>query len=264
MYFFSIHPNVEDIGNHAKYSKGWSVKMFNSVGALGQACTTHLNSPIVWTCGVRKADNFLYSDFLVLDVDDDKMMGLDRAIDYYSRYIHVIGTTKSHNLLKGELVSERYRVFVALEKRIQSAEHYKGLCMQESCQHGGDWQASSPAMHFMPLNRIVSYSEVGRKMPIGVIPPRRQVKRKPVKFETDAIGSVAKQIPPYIQDWLDGNVRQGERNITAFKIACTLRKLNFKEDEIVEIILSSSLPLDGSSKTIREVKNTVRSAMRRK
>lgn len=261
MYFFSIHPDTANIGNHGRYSKGWSVKLFNSVGQLAQACTQHLNSPIVWTYGIRSAANFLYSDFIVVDVDNDKMMSIDRAMDRYADFVHIIGTTKSNGVLKGNLVSERFRVFVAVEERVQSPDVYKSLCMQESFQVGGDWQACGPSMQFMPLSQIVSYSEVGRKMPATINQPRRQAGRSKPRVEASF---AQREIPPYIQDWLDGNVRQGERNITAFKIACTLRKRNFTEDEILEIILSSSLPLDRSTKTVREIKNTVRSAMRRK
>lgn len=261
MFFFNIHPNQKDLGNHALYSKGWSVKMFNSIGALAEMCTSHLNAPVIWSCGVRKQANFIYADFVVVDVDDDSKMSLDAAIERYSRFVHVIGTTKSDGLLKGNRIGARYRIFVAAEKRITSPVDYRNLCLQEAHLCGGDWQASCPAQQFMPLKRIVSYAEIGRRLPNEI---KFASKRVEMSVGSCSTGGFKKEIPRYIQRWLEGEVSIGQRNLTVFKAACGLKKRNFSEDEILEIVLSSSLPLDKSAKTVQEVKSAVRSAMRRK
>ena len=256
MYFFSIHPNIHDVGNHALYAKGWTVKPFESISALAEACCKHLNSPIVWTYGIRRASNFLYSDFVVVDVDDDSKLALNAAIDRYSGYVHAIGITKSHLRLKGNFLAERYRVFIACERRIEMAEVYKQLCLQQAWACGGDWQASGAHMQFMPLREIVSYSEVGKKLSCDDL-PIQQTKPRPSRPEG------GNGIPSFIQRWLDGEVRAGERNITVFKIACGLLKRNFVQDEIIELVLRSSLPLNPESdKTKREVRNAVKSAYR--
>lgn len=261
MFFFSIHPNRQDIGNHALYSKGWSVRLINCVSSLAELCTTHLNSPIVWSCGVRKQANFIYADWIVVDVDDDSKMSLEAAIDHYSRYVHIIGTTKSHGQLKGNLSCARYRVFVAVDKRILSPSEYRNLCLREAHLCGGDWQASCPAQHFMPLKSIVSYAEVGRRLPNETKFVDTISRQARSELPTS---SYLKEIPRYIQRWLEGEVTPGKRNLTAFKAACGLKKRKFSEDEILEIILSSSLPLDKSERVCREIRAAVRSAMKTK
>lgn len=264
MFFFSIHQNQADIGDHSKYSKGWSVKMFNSIYTLGESCLDHLNSPIVWCYGIRKQENFVYSDFIVIDVDDDSKLSLEGAMELYSRHIHLIGTTKSHNILKGNRVSERYRIFILVERRIVSAKEYRFLCLREAARCGGDLLAANPSQQFMPLQRIVSYAEVGRKLSYPEDLEKRHPWKTGFKPEDKSRYSLKKEIPPYIQRWLDGDVGYGERNITSFKAACGLKKRNFSEDEVIEIILSSSLPLKRTDKIDREIRDTVKSAYKRK
>lgn len=263
MFFFSMHPNTAEIGNHAMYSRGWVVKMYDSLSSLGEKCTEHLNSPISWFYGIRKEENFGFADFIAVDVDNASKMSLDAAMERYRGYIHFMGTTKSHNLAKGGIVSERYRVFVMADKRITSLNDYKALCLQETIICGGDWQACGGAMHFMPLKRIVSYSEVGRKLRCDTTSSSGEIVKRAAPQGLGLVYSGEKQIPQYIQSWLNGNVNHGQRNLTVFKTACGLKKRNFSEDEILAIILSSRIPLDDSEKVAKEVRATVKSAMKR-
>ncbi len=67
MHFFSLHPNVNDIGNHALYAKGFTVRIYNHIWDLAIACTEKMNSPAVWQYGIRKKENVAFSEFAVLD-----------------------------------------------------------------------------------------------------------------------------------------------------------------------------------------------------
>lgn len=272
MNFFSIHPNTADIGNHALYSVRWSVKSFDHMSELAKSCQGHLNSPIIWAYGIRNAGNFLHADFAVIDVDDDSTMSIDQAMEHYGRFRHVMGTTKSDGLLKGNLTSRRYRIFVQLEKRVTDPAKYKAICMGEALRWGGDIQACGPSMHFMPLNKIISFAEVGRLLPSDISlvasAPRgasyaRMMPTQPKGIQNTS-DSASLEIPRYIQRWLNGDVPSGQRNLCCFKAASGLAKRNFPEDKIREIILSSSLPLDSSPEVTREVNAAIRSAMRRK
>lgn len=256
MYFFSMHHNVNDIGNHAMYSRGWNVRLYDSLYKLAESCTQQLNSPVIWKYGVRKIQNFNFSDFLVVDVDDASKLSLDQAMEKYARYKHIIGTTKSHRRLKGEIVSDRYRIFLPLERRITSDVDYKALNTVEAAKCGGDLQAASPAQHFMPLSRIVSIQEVGRCVPYELV---KVTRRKELPPQSD----VPKYVPNYIKHWLEGYVADGERNVTCFKAACGLLKRGFTADETFELIYNSSLPVGRSEAIEREVRSAIRSAAKR-
>lgn len=260
MFFFSLHPNQTQIGSHSKYSSGWNVKFCNSLAELAPRCTQYLNSPIVWSYGVRKQLNFIYSDFAVIDVDDDSKLNLRAAVEYFKPYVHIIGTTKSHQQLKGNKVSDRYRVFVLMERRITHLNDYKAICMNQAMLCGGDLQAGGGAMHFMPLKEIINVVDEGRKLPNEVFIRKPSAERK---FHSDATGGVTHVIPSYIQRWLDGDVHEGQRNLCVFKAACGLRKRGFSHDEILNVVLNSRLPIDRSERVEKEIHAAVASAMRR-
>lgn len=257
MYFFSMHHNVNDIGDHSKYARGWNVRLYDSLTKLAQNCLTNLNSPIIWKYGVRKIENFNFSEFLVVDVDNDSRLSLEAAMEKYARYKHIIGTTKSHQLLKGEIVSDRYRIFLPMERRINTSTDYKALNAVEAARCGGDFQSACASQHFMPLTRIVSIQEVGRLTPYEI--PKIQ-RRKEISPQSNL---VARHIPNYIKDWLEGYVADGERNISCFKAACGLLKRGFSADETFEIIYNSALPVGRSEAIEREVRSVIRNAGRR-
>lgn len=256
MYFFSMHHNVKDIGNHALYSRGWNVRLYDSLYKLAEACTQQLNSPIIWKYGTRKVDNFNFSDFLVVDVDNDSRLSLQAAMEKYARFKHIIGTTKSHQRLKGEIVSDRYRIFLPIERRISTATDYRALNAVEAAKCGGDLQSANASQHFMPLTRIVSIQDVGRSVPYELV---KITRRK----ELPSQSPMSKFVPNYIKSWLEGYVADGERNLTCFKAACGLLKRGFTADETFEIIYNSALPLGKSEAIEREVRSAIRSACRR-
>lgn len=259
MHFFSLHSNVNDIGNHALYAKGFGVKIFKEIWQLAHACTQKLNSPAVWKYGIRKQENFAFAEFAVLDCDEG-ILTLEEAQEEFRPYTHIIGTTKSHRQLKGNKVFDRYRVFLRLEKRILKSEDYNATNLALAKLYGGDQQATAAHMAFMPLKEIVGFSEGGKCLPISVSSLVVVHKSRVI----NATGSDDRQIPYYIREWLEFGAPEGQRNLTCFKIASGLAKRGFFEDEILDLILNSSVPLERSVKVENEVRSAVRSAMRRK
>ncbi len=259
MFLFSIHPNSADVGNHALYAKGFAVKMTDTINRLADLCLSNLNSPVIWKCGIRKADNFAFAEFAVLDVDDDTGMNLDQAMEAFRGFVHIIGTTKSHQKDKGGKVCDRYRVFIALEERVSDPIIYQSTNAALARKYSGDLQATAGHMAFMPLKKIVGYSEVGKRLPL-----ERIVVRKPQrKFVSSTTYGENRIVPRYIQDLLTYGASPGERNLACFKIASGLRGSGFFEDEVVQLILSSSVPIDQSERVQREIRSAVRSAFRR-
>ena len=60
---------------------------------------SHVWSPIIWKDGYRAKKNFTSARLLVLDFDDGNLT-LEQAIEKFEPYIHIIGTTKSHQIEK--------------------------------------------------------------------------------------------------------------------------------------------------------------------
>ncbi len=258
MILFSLHPNTANLGNHAYYSKGFIVRPSLHLKQISTWITAQLNSPIIWTYGIRKEANFQSSSFCVLDVDDGPC--LEDAVKTFADYAHILGTTKSHQKDKGGKVRDRYRVFIQTECKLVKAPVYKHMNELLARQYGGDMQAVGAHMSFMPLREIISVRDKGMLLPI--IDPPPVVTFKP-KINSNTTYSGSRQIPRYVRDYLEIGPADGERNLTAFKVASGLSRTGFHEDEIVGIILDSRIPLDRSERVEREIRSAVRNAIRR-
>lgn len=87
-------------------------------------------SPVIYENNRRKADNFLYSDLVALDIDKD--LSIDEAIIRLNTYelAYSITKTKSHQKIKNEGSSseqaacDRFRILLPLRRRIESKEGY--------------------------------------------------------------------------------------------------------------------------------------------
>lgn len=258
MAYFSFHPNVADLGNHALYAKGFSTIKLGNLNQITMRLRQQLNTPIVWTYGIRKEYNFQRSNFCVLDVDDGP--ALEHAVDSLREFEHIIGTTKSHRKDKGGKIRDRYRVFLVTDGEITSARMYKHMNELIAKQYGGDLQACGAHMAFMPLRDIISVRESGVKLPLIEPPPMVKAREK---WTSNAIYSGNRRMPRYLQHYLDTMPAEGERNLMCFRAASGLSRVGFSEDEIVGLILDSRIPLNTSESVIREVRSAVRNAVRR-
>ncbi len=258
MLLFSVHPNIVNLGNHAYYSKGFIVRPSLHLKQIGSWLTSQLNSPIVWTYGIRKDSNFQSSSFCVLDVDDGP--ALEDAVKCFADYAHILGTTKSHQKDKGGKIRDRYRVFIQTECKLVKTSVYKHMNELLARQYGGDIQAVGGHMAFMPLREIISVRDKGKLLPV-IEPPPKMVRKE--KWTSNAIYSGERRMPRYIKDYLEIGPADGERNLTCFKVASGLSRAGFHEDEIVAIILDSRIPLDHSERVQREIRSAVRNAIRR-
>lgn len=258
MLLFSVHPNVENLGNHAYYSKGFITRPCRDLRQISTWVTTQFNTPIVWSYGVRKEYNFQLSNFLVLDVDDGP--SLNEAVQSFAEYSHIIGTTKSHQKTKANKIRDRYRVFLLTDRKLEKAPIYKYNNELIARQYGGDLQAVGAHMGFMPLREIISVGDEKKLWPV-VEPPPVVIRRE--NYTPNPTYRVSRQIPRYLEHYLESGAPEGERNITCFKVASGLARAGFYEDEIVGIILSSRIPVDRSDRVQREIRSAVRNAIRR-
>lgn len=234
---FMWHDDVRNIGNGKMYWKGWRGKVVPTAGELAELVKTYVNSPCLWASGVRKKDNFRLAEWIGLDFDEG--MTIDEAMKIFEPYVHVIGTTKSHQVDKGGVKCDRFRVFLKLQTRIKSKNAYEATVGWWIKEHGADKACRDGARFFWPCKDIVVVKGWGKLVPI-VIPPRKKPisKLKDIKIYS---GENYRILPTWIKHVLkDGT--SASRNTVTYKIARDLCKLGYSQNEVVDLIMSSSLP----------------------
>jgi hypothetical protein len=220
------------------FQKNLKTFVRHEVITTADICRTILHYP--WTPGIfidnhRATKNFIHADVLGLDFDGKgdasiKISDIERwLIDQNFRYI--IGLTKSH---RDE--AHCFRVIIPWAERICDGYQYNKnvealttlLPVDE-----GSWQC---ARFFSPCKSIYKISTAG--LPAVWFTHPLPVKRQQ-KFDV-----AAKMIPAWIQKFLDFGTPSHQRNNTCFRIAGTLARRGFSDDEIVSMFLRSKIGLD--------------------
>lgn len=155
---FSFHTEVFTGDNANSYGKGFVAAADPS--SLPRILCQHVWSPHVWESGRRHSSEWLGCELLVLDYDDpiysiDEMRG---RLNHY-RIGHIMGTTKSHLLIKNGKRCERYRVVIPLARPIHSIEVYKHVyakALQYPTLRGADPACSDVARWYAPCTKLAS------------------------------------------------------------------------------------------------------------
>lgn len=82
-------------------------------------------SPILFKDNVRKSENFISSDFLVLDIDGG--FSYDDALIYFSTHDHIIEVTKNHEKVKNGISADRFRIVLPLDKPVFDPATYREM-----------------------------------------------------------------------------------------------------------------------------------------
>jgi hypothetical protein len=122
-------------------------------------------SQSMWAPGLFRGDiraNANLESVALLTLDFDSGLQLDRALEIFSGYRHIIGTSKSHGIEKNGVVCDRFRVVLFLEapattdaafKEYWFAAFSKWPEMDKACKDS--------ARFFFPCTQIVSVNEDG-------------------------------------------------------------------------------------------------------
>jgi hypothetical protein len=119
--------------------------------------TTEGWCPALFSEPRRALKGFISASVIGLDVDDG--LPLSQAITLLGTYRHIVGTTNSHQLPKGEAPPcDRYRIVLFLDRPASSPEEYKASLRQaaESLGIPTDTNAMDAARWFIPCREIVS------------------------------------------------------------------------------------------------------------
>lgn len=218
----SYHPTAKTA---MAATSGWRTAF-----SVGPVITQYIWSGMVWREGRRNSENFWFSDWCVLDFDSGEM-SLAEAVKNFCDCIHVIGTTKSHQLEKGGIISDRFRVAIPWEKRISDINVLKFNLEEMTRRYPIDPACKDGARLFYPCKSVVSSSVTGY---------RKEVKAPPQNFgqPTPVAQRPAGRCPRYIQAWLDRPVAEGIRSMY-FKIGAHLHKQGYGLGESIEMVAAA-------------------------
>jgi hypothetical protein len=110
---FSIHPADPQCGDPRKFWQGFAISQKITPFILRRVW-----SPCVWDGGRRREQNFAFAGWGALDFDDGRYT-LEQAKTDWREFIHVMGTTKSHQVAKnGGAACDRFRILFPWEEPI--------------------------------------------------------------------------------------------------------------------------------------------------
>lgn len=229
----SFHLDTENVENHWKYSDNFQkVDDQSNPDVVARIIRSAVASPIIWFEGKRRADRFMYADWMVLDFDCG--IKLEEGLEIFKEYTHVVGTTKRHQLLldkNGDKI-DRFRVWLLLNKRCTSLYEYTYNVKKIARFYGADDQAIDGARKFLPCKKIVSIN-VEKK--VFFVEPE-------IKTKSHYSPKSDKFIPKFIDDMMRIGVSDGQRNYACYTCGRYLGPNGFTEDEILELVMNSYIP----------------------
>jgi hypothetical protein len=230
----SYHPHRTK--NAGAFAAGFKTADTDDVDRLIRGITRYVWSPCIWEGGRREQARFLRADWLVLDFDSGETT-LAEACRAYCDMIHIIGTTKSHQKVKGEQrACDRFRVMVRFERPVENLRDYRFLMTRALRRSTADPSAKDGARFFYPCTEIVQASYEGMT---------EEVLTAPENFERPNLARFAGYaragvLPSYCRRLLTTVVPIGARNKTWYGLGKDLARCGMSADEIVRMVVMSS------------------------
>lgn len=255
------HPDTEHLGDGSRYHKGWLGRYAPTAGEVAQLITQYAVSPCMWGSGIRKKANFRFAEWFALDFDDG--MTLEEAKETFQPFMHVIGTTKSHQKDKRGVVCDRFRVLLKFAKRCTSRDDYEATARYLVRKYKADTACVDAGRFFWPCKDIAVSKYYGKVIGIVDSSAEKEKREKFVKRREQSWKTLYPQgqIPAHVQNKLQFGVVAGKRNVTCFGIGADLASLGFSESEIISLIQSSAIL--SNDFTLTEAQKAVRSGMRK-
>jgi hypothetical protein len=258
---FMYHPDTQNIGDGKRYARGWLGKYASSAQEVADTVTKYASSPCLWANGERKKANFRCAEWIGLDFDEG--MTLDEAIKTFEPYLHVIGTTKSHQVEKNGVTCDRFRVFLRLGTRCTKASDYEATANEMIETHKSDKACKDAGRFFWPCQEIIVCKYFGKIVKLVDSSREEEKKSKRIKARNKKLNdyySPTKTIPGRTKLMLDCGVMDGTRTISCYQAARDLGRVGYSEYETLNIVWNSAIPLNSSEECYQKVIRTVRSA----
>lgn len=255
----SIHPDTANLqsGEHWRYTQNFEWREPLGLTEVAELVQGHAWCPGKYRDGYRKGAAFQRAELIALDADDGKLT-LDGARERFKDYIHIIGTTKSHGVVKNGVACDRFRVILKLSAPISSMQLFRNTAKHlvernPEC----DQKPKDAGRFFYPCKHIVSIQLYGKTFDPVPVP---ELVRKPRDYKLE---KQFKNVPTWIRAFLGYGVPEGMRNDTVLKISRALTKCGFSYDEILDLVRRSpiSLPDDELERVIRNGRNYGRASL---
>lgn len=188
-------------------------------------------SPVIWTTGYRTEVNFLSSDWLVLDFDENALT-LEQAKKNFSDYQHIITTTKSHTPQSHSL-----RVCVPWCERIDDLITYNFNLNSNAKFYDSDMRALNGARFFWPSKTLYSVNIDGEQMEVN--PPPFETNKD---FEFIQLNRQKnpdeRELPKYYTNYLNYGLNHdsGGRNQKLWALSMDLFEEGWNGKEIFRLI----------------------------
>lgn len=263
----SFHPRKCDF-DKTKYAFGYRVYNTTDLQRLATTMCNYVWSPIIWKTGHRCNENFHRADFIGLDFDGT--MTLDDAKNTFCDCVMVIGTTKSHRVVKDGVIADRFRVVLRTELTITNLTTYRHAVKKYIDHYDADQSCADGARFFWPCKDIIVVNPDGDPEEIEVLEEKSQDHYDPKQIRVSRDNFKRFGLPRWIKLFLDkGQIPRwyGSRNYTCNQVARRLLCLQFSPEQIIGMLKKSPFnrkfsPLTGKDRVIddREIERTVKSA----
>lgn len=248
---FSYHPGEIDQPKD-RFGDGWIYwKGIVGDAEFNHRLRTRYTSPIIWQHGRRLTSNFTKAYAICLDFDSG--VPLAKMIEHFKPYNVAIGTTKSHQLPKGDSPAEdRFRVYIGARGDLVECMNlrlYRYMSLHFAKQLGSDFQCCDGARMFAPVKEVVYSNSVGKRLDIDKF--NTQWEEEEVQlleqriYQAQQLAKYAnsRKVPTWVYHLLRDGTSGGSRNTACFKIAANLANAGFSCDEIVDMIMRSAIPI---------------------
>ncbi len=230
----SYHLTPANASTPWAFARGFKDARIDDLSRIARGISKYVWSPCIWRDGHRLQANFICAEWCVLDFDNGEM-SLEQALNSFCDTVHIIGTTKSHGVDKGDGVRDRFRVAIKLDRVITDLRDYRFTMSQAIRRYPVDPSPKDGARFFFPCKEIVSisndgYHEEALTAPDGFERPNM------ARFEGYRKAGV---MPPRARAALSAPVSTGERNTTWYCIAKDLTRIGMSPDEITARIVAS-------------------------
>ncbi len=216
------------------YARGFREARIDDLNRLARGINQYVWSPCIWRDGARRQDNFICAEWCVLDFDNGEMT-LAQALNVFCDTVHIIGTSKSHGIDKGDGINDRFRVAVKLDRVISNLRDYRYTMQRAVARYPVDQNPKDGARFFFPCKEIVSISNDGYY---------EDALTAPDWFEQPNLAKYAGYrkagvLPPLVRAALSNVVGVGERNTTWYRVAKDLTRMGFEAGDIAARIVAS-------------------------
>lgn len=248
--------------NPANRHTVFSVIEPTDIGAFCQAITHNVWSPLVWQDGKRSGKNFLSCGYLALDFDNGQW-SLKDAENWLkdNNYRGIIGTTKSHQLPKikasGETAPscDRFRVVVPLSKVVTDKNLYTFMMREVMARLPCDESCKDTGRFFWPCVNIVTVYPGDTLYAVPESAPSEPDYSQNLT-EHKQLGT----LPGWAVGVLMGQVPEGNRHRTCYRLGAELSKLGYTREQIINMASQTTLKEIGLGDLTRAIDNGIGAA----